>query len=243
MIALIQREIHSFFGSLIGYLVIAVFLIINGLFLWVFSGPFNILDAGFADLSSYFELAPWVLIFLIPAVTMRSFSDEKRMGTMELLLTKPISVNAIVLGKYFGALLLIVLALIPTLLYIVTISELGNPPGNWDLGSTLGSYLGLLFLVFAYTAIGVFASTLSENQIVSFITAVFICFFMYYGFEGLANYSLFGDADATLSQLGMLSHFESVARGVLDTRDILYFLSVGLLFLGFTVIKLNVDYE
>lgn len=243
MIALIQKEIQSFFGSLIGYLVIAVFLTINGLYLWVFSGPFNILDAGFADLSSFFELAPWVLIFLIPAVTMRSFSDEKRMGTMELLLTKPLSLHSIVLGKYFGALLLIVLALIPTLLYIVTLSELGNPPGNWDLGSTLGSYLGLFFLIIAYTAIGVFASTLSENQIVSFITAVFICFFMYYGFEGLADYNLLGDSDYVLSQLGMMSHFDSVARGVLDTRDILYFLSLGFLFLGFTVLKLIKDHE
>jgi ABC-2 type transport system permease protein len=239
MIALIKREIHSFFGSLIGYLVIAVFLVINGLFLWLFDGPFNILNAGFADLSSFFQLAPWVLIFLIPAVTMRSFSDEKRMGTLELLFTKPISLKEIVLGKYFGAVILILLALLPTLLYILTISELGNPPGNWDLGSTLGSYIGLLFLVFAYTAIGIFASTLSENQIVAFIVAVFLCFFMYYGFEGLASYNLFGSYDYFVSKMGMQSHFNSVARGVLDTRDIVYFVSIGLLFLGLTVIKLE----
>lgn len=241
MIALIKREIHSFFGSLIGYLVIAVFLVINGLFLWVFDGPFNILNAGFADLSFFFQLAPWVLIFLIPAVTMRSFSDEKRMGTLELLLTKPISIKEIVLGKYMGAVILILLALLPTLLYIITISELGNPSGNWDLGSTLGSYIGLLFLVFAYTSIGILASTLSENQIVTFIIAVFLCFFMYYGFEGLASYDLFGSYDFMVSQIGMQSHFDSVARGVLDTRDIIYFLSLGLFFLGLTVIKLEKD--
>lgn len=243
MIALIKREIHSFFGSLIGYLVIAVFLVINGLFLWLFDGPFNILNAGFADLSSFFQLAPWVLLFLIPAVTMRSFSDEKRMGTLELLLTKPISIKEIVLGKYFGAVALIILALLPTLLYIVAISELGNPQGNWDLGSTLGSYIGLFFLIFAYTSIGVFASTLSENQIVAFIIAVFLCFFMYYGFEGLSSYDMFGTYDYFVSKLGMKAHFDSVARGVLDTRDIIYFVSIGLLFLGLTVIKLEKDNE
>lgn len=237
MLAIIQREIQSFFGSVIGYLVIAVFLIVNGLFLWVFKGPFNILDAGFADLSAFFQLAPWVLLFLIPAVTMRSFSDEKRMGTLELLLTKPLSLIQIVCGKYFGALFLIVLALLPTLLYILTISELGNPAGNWDFGSTVGSYIGLLFLIIGYTAIGIFSSTLSENQIVAFIIAVFLCFFMYYGFEGLAGYALFGSYDVYISSLGMQSHFDSVARGVLDTRDSIYFISVALFFLGLTVLK------
>lgn len=241
MVALIKREIHSFFGSLIGYLVIAVFLVINGLFLWFFEGPFNIFNAGFAELTSFFQLAPWVLLFLIPAVTMRSFSDEKRMGTLELLFTKPISIKEIILGKYIGAVILIALALLPTLLYVYTISELGNPPGNWDFGSTMGSYLGLFFLVLAYTAIGIFASSLSENQIVAFIIAVFLCFFMYYGFEGLANYNLFGTYDYFVSNLGMQSHFESVSRGVIDSRDVIYFISVALLFLGLTFIKLEKD--
>lgn len=241
MMALIFREINSFFGSLIGYLVIAVFLLINGLFLWLFDSPFNILNAGFAELSSFFLLAPWVMIFLIPAVTMRSFSDEKRMGTLELLLTKPITIKEIVFGKYIGAIILILLALIPTLLYILTISELGNPPGNWDTGSTLGSYIGLLFLIIAYTAIGIFASSLSENQIVAFIVAVFLCFFMYYGFEGLASYNLFGSFDFFVSKLGMQAHFQSVSRGVLDSRDIVYFVSVAVFFLGLTVFKLQKD--
>jgi ABC-2 type transport system permease protein len=239
MLALIQREIQSFFGSIIGYLVIAVFLLVNGLFLWVFEGPFNILDAGFADLSSFFQLAPWILLFLIPAVTMRSFSDEKRMGTLELLLTKPLSLIQIVCGKYFGAVILIILALLPTLLYILTISELGNPEGNWDFGSTTGSYMGLLFLSMGYIAIGIFSSTLSENQIVAFIIAVFLCFFMYYGFEALSALSLFGTYDLYISRLGMQSHFDSVGRGVLDTRDIVYFISVALFFLGLTVLKLE----
>jgi len=233
MVPIIKREINSFFSSTIGYLVIAVYLVVNGLFLWVFGGNFNILDSGFADLSPYFELAPWVLLFLVPAVCMKAFSDEMKMGTLELLLTKPLSLRQIVLGKYFGALILIVIAIIPTLLYIFTISELGNPPGNWDVGSTMGSFLGLLFLVFAYTSIGIFASTLTQNQIVAFISAVFLCFGLYYGFEGISSSTF------DVSQLGMRAHFESVARGVLDTRDLLYFFSITLVFLAITVLKLK----
>lgn len=235
MIALIKKEINSFFASPIAYLVIGVFLLINGLFLWVFAGDFNILDAGFADLNAFFELAPLVLLFLIPAVTMRAFSDEKKMGTLELLLTKPISLRTIVLGKYFGAIFLVMLALLPTLLYIVTISELGNPPGNWDVGSTVGSYIGLSFLVFAYAAIGIFASTLSQNQIVAFISAVFLCFIFYYGFDALNQ--LF--PDASLGVFGMKYHFDSVSRGVLDTRDLLYFFSVSVFFLVLTIFNLR----
>ena len=233
MLTIIKREINSFFSSTIGYLVIAVFLVINGLFLWVFSGNYNILDSGFADLSPYFELAPWVLLFLIPAVCMRAFSDEMKMGTLELLLTKPISLKQIVLGKYFGAVILIIIALIPTILYVFTISELGNPPGNWDVGSTIGSYIGLLFLVLAYTSIGIFSSTLSQNQRVAFIIAVFLCLALYYGFEGVSSSTF------NISQFGMKSHFDSVARGVLDTRDLIYFLSITLFFIALTVLKLK----
>ncbi len=235
MLAIIQKEINGFFSSPIGYLVIAVFLTINGLFLWVFNGGYNIFDNGFAELTSFFELAPWIFIFLIPAITMRAFSEEKRMGTIELLLTKPISLQKIILGKYLGALILIILALIPTLLYLFTLSDLGNPTGNWDVGSTIGSYLGLFFLGLAYTGIGIFASTLSENQIIAFIVAVFLCFFMYYGFDGLSTISSFRE----ISSLGMQSHFRSVARGVLDTRDVIYFLSVATFFLSLTYIILK----
>jgi len=236
MIALIKKEINSFFASPIGYLVISIFLVINGLFLWVFNGDFNILNAGFADLSSFFELSPWVLLFLIPSVTMRTFSEENKMGTLELLLTKPISFQNIVLGKYFGAVILILFALLPTLLYVVTISTLGNPMNNWDAGSTLGSYIGLVFLVLAYTSIGIFASTLSQNQIVAFIIAVFICFGMYYGFEGLT--SAF-NLQFSIEFLGMKAHFSSMARGVLDTRDLIYFLSISVLFLSLTTLNLQ----
>lgn len=238
MFAIFKKEINAFFASPIGYLVIAVFLLLNGLFLWLFKGEFNILDNGFADLSSFFLLSPWILIFLVPAVTMRSFADEKKQGTLELLLTKPISHFNIVFGKYFGALVLIIIALIPTLLYVFTISKLGNPEGNLDIGSTIGSYFGLLFLVAAYSAIGVFASSLSDNQIVAFIIAVFICFFFYFGFEGLSNYKLINDG-FYIETLGMSSHFKSMSRGVLDTRDIIYFLSITALFIILTVLNIK----
>ena len=237
MKSILLREIKSFFGSPIGYLVIAIFLLLNGLFLWVFEGEFNILNSGFADLSPFFTLAPWILIFLIPAVTMRSFSDEKKQGTIELLLTKPLSIWQIVNGKFFGAFLLIVIAIIPTLIYVWAISSLGMPAGNIDLGSTLGSYFGLLFLIASYTAIGIFTSTLSENQIVAFILSVFLCFLFYFGFEGIATFSkTFSDV---IASLGMDYHFKSMSRGVIDTRDVLYFLSISVLFLALTVYKLK----
>jgi ABC-2 type transport system permease protein len=231
------REIKSFFGSPVGYLVIGIFLLLNGLFLWVFDGEYNILQSGFADMSPFFTLAPWILIFLIPSVTMRSFSDEKKQGTIELLLTKPLSLWQIVNGKFIGSFLLIVIAIIPTLVYVYVISSLGMPEGNIDLGSTLGSYFGLLFLVAAYTAIGIFTSTLSENQIVAFLFSVFLCFIFYYGFEGISNYAK-GFEDS-VSRIGMNYHFKSMSRGVIDTRDVLYFVSVSFLFLSFTVFKLK----
>jgi ABC-2 type transport system permease protein len=237
MKSIVLREIKSFFGSPIGYLVIAIFLIINGLFLWVFEGEYNILNTGFADLTPFFTLAPWILIFLIPAVTMRSFSDEKKQGTLELLLTKPLSIWQIVNGKFLGALLLIVMAIIPTFIYVAVISNLGMPEGNLDMGSTIGSYFGLLFLIAAYSAIGIFTSTLSDNQIVAFIVAVFLCFFFYFGFEGLA--SVIPNISSVISSLGMQDHFKSMSRGVLDTRDILYFTSITVVFLSFTVYNLK----
>ena len=237
MFPILKKEINSFFASPIGYLVIAVFLLLNSLFLFLFKGDFNILDNGFADLSSFFLLSPWIFIFLIPAITMRSFSDEKKQGTLELLLTKPISHLQIVLGKYFGAFALVIIAMVPTLLYVYAISKLGNPEGNLDMGSIMGSYFGLLFLAASYVAIGVFASTLSDNQIVAFIIAVFLCFFFYFGFQGIANYKIFGDT-FYLEKLGMDYHFESMGRGVLDTRDLLYFLSITTFFILLT--KLNI---
>ncbi|RAJ26471.1 ABC-2 type transport system permease protein [Gelidibacter algens] len=229
MFAILKKEINSFFASPIGYLVIALFLVLNGLFLWLFKGDFNILESGFAELTPFFLLAPWILVFLVPAVTMRTFSDEKKQGTLELLVTKPLSHLQIVLGKYFGALILISLALLPTLLYIVALDNLKMSADILDYGSIIGSYLGLLFLVAAYTAIGLFASTLSDNQIVAFISAVFLCFFFYFGFEGLSDLSAL-----PLEQLGMEAHYNSISRGVLDTRDLVYFISISIFFIILT---------
>ncbi len=237
MFAILKKEFNTFFASPIGYLVIAVFLLINGLFLWVFKGDFNILHAGFSDLTSFFYLAPWFFIFLIPAITMRSFSDEIRLGTIEILKTKPLSNWQIVLGKYLGAFLLIILALIPTLTYVYTIDQLGNPTGYLDLGSILGSYLGLLFLSAAFTAIGLFTSTLSNNQIVAFIAGVVLSFLMYYGFEAIAELNIFKNVN--IQNIGMKEHFKSISKGVIDTKDILYFASVTFFFLFLT--KTNFD--
>lgn len=237
MKSIVLREIKSFFGSPVGYLVIAIFLILNGLFLWVFEGEYNILNTGFADLTPFFTLSPWILIFLIPAVTMRSFSDEKKQGTLELLLTKPLSIWQIVNGKFLGAVVLITMAIIPTFIYVAVISSLGMPEGNIDMGSTMGSYFGLLFLIAAYSAIGIFTSTLSENQIVAFIVAVFVCFFFYFGFEGLS--AIVPNFSSKIAALGMQDHFKSMSRGVLDTRDIIYFSSITIVFLSFTVYNLK----
>jgi ABC-2 type transport system permease protein len=237
MKAILFREIKSFFGSPIGYLVIAIFLLMNGLFLWIFPGNYNILDSGFANLNPFFNFSPWILIFLIPAVTMKSFSEEKKQGTLELLLTKPIGLWKIVLGKFFAAVLLIIIAIIPTYIYVYILSDLTLPNNQLDFGAIIGSYFGLIFLIFAYTSIGIFTSTLSENQIVAFILAIFFCFLFYFGFEALAGISK--DFSNQIAFLGMENHFKSIGRGVIDSRDVVYFLSISFFFLYITTNKLK----
>ncbi len=239
MKAILFKEFTTFFGSLIGYLVIGIFLLLTGLFLWVFDGEYNILNSGFADMTPFFTIAPWILIFLIPAVTMRSFSDEKKQGTMELLLTKPLSLWEIVFGKFLGSFLLLIIALIPTLVYVKVIYDFGLPEGNIDFGSSLGSYFGLLFLVGAYTSIGIFTSSLADNQIIAFIISVLLCFVFYFGFQGIGIPSIFGTFSTTITKFGMDYHFKSISRGVIDTRDVIYFLSVTFLFLSLTIYKLK----
>ena len=236
MIAILKKEFNSFFASPIAYLVIGVFLLINGLLLFLFKDDFNILNAGFADLNSFFFVTPWVFIFLIPAITMKSFADEFNNGTIELLKTKPISNWQIVLGKFWAALLLVVLALIPTFTYVHTVYQLGNPIGNIDFGATIGSYIGLLFLAATYTAIGLFTSTLSKNQIVAFILGVFSTFFLFYGFDAISNSF---DNNLTIQQIGINEHFKSISRGIIDTRDLVYFISVTIFFLFITKTRLE----
>jgi ABC-2 type transport system permease protein len=224
--------------SLTGYIVITIFLLAVGLFLWVFPGDFNIIDAGFTSLESLFVIAPWVFMFLIPAITMRSFAEEKRTGTIELLLTRPLSEWQIILAKYFAGLLLVVLSLIPTFVYYYSLQGLGNPPGNIDTGATWGSYIGLMFLGGAYVSIGLFASSITENQIVSFITAFFLCFFCYFGFDAIGGMEIFRSVDELIIDIGINAHFASMSRGVIDSRDVLYFLSFIFVFLALTRFRL-----
>lgn len=232
MIAILKKEFNSFFSSPVAYLVIGVFLLMNGLFLWVFKENFNILNAGFADLDSFFYLTPWLFLFLIPAITMKSFADEYNVGTLEILKTKPLSDWDIILGKFLAATLLVCIALLPTLTYVYTIYDLSNPYGAIDGGSIIGSYIGILFLATTYTAVGLFTSTLSRNQIVAFILGIFMSFILFYGFDALA--SLIGNTGYYLKQFGFNEHLKSISRGVIDTRDIIYFTSVTFFFLFIT---------
>ncbi len=239
MITLFRKELISFLGSIIGYMVFCVFLATMGLFLWIFPNEMNVFESGYASLQSLFFLAPWILMFLIPAVTMRSFADEKKLGTIELLLTKPLSDAQIVLSKFLASLSLVVIAILPTVVYYYSVYQLGNPIGNIDSGAFWGSFVGLIFLSSAYCAIGIFASSISENQIVSFILALFLCFFWYIGFSSISSLNWLGPIDHLLINLGMEEHFTSLGRGVIDSRDVLYFLSVATLFLIFSTTKLG----
>ncbi|GEO04661.1 gliding motility-associated ABC transporter permease subunit GldF [Adhaeribacter aerolatus] len=230
MFAILQKEINSFLNSIIAYIVIGVFLVAIGLFMWVFPET-SVLEYGYADMQTLFSMAPWVFLFLIPAVTMRSFSEEKKAGTLELLLTKPITDMQLILGKYFACLFLVLLALVPTLLYYYSVYSLGNPVGNIDSAAVTGSYIGLIFLAAIFTAIGVFSSAITENQIVSFILAVFLCFLVYIGFDYIASVQMGGDTEYIISYLGIDFHYNALSKGLIDSRDILYFLSVILLLL------------
>ena len=238
MYALFKKEVSNFMSSLIGIMVIVVFLLITGLFLWVFQSDFNILSYGYANLDGLFILAPWVFLFLVPAVTMRSFAEENRTGTIEMLFTKPLSDWQIILAKFLACVVLVVLALIPTAVYYFSVYRLGFPVGNLDSGGIMGSYIGLFLLSASFVSIGVFCSSVTGNQILAFILSVFLCGFMYIGFEFIYSLSLFGPIDLFIQRLGMAAHYSSISRGVVDTRDILYFLGVMALFLSMTKLVL-----
>jgi ABC-2 type transport system permease protein len=235
MLSIYKKEIHQFFSSLTGYIAIIVFLAVCGLFLWIFDE--NILDYGYATLNKFFLFAPWVMMFLLPALTMRSFSDEFKSGTIEVLYTLPLKEKDIIGGKYLSALTFVIFALLPTALYVFTVYRLSG--GNIDSGSMIGSYTGLLFLCAAFTAIGLFCSSLTNNQVAAFLIGVFVNFILYAGFESLSQLSLFGDGpDYIISQLGMQFHYNSISRGVLDTRDLIYFISLIVVFLAATRLTL-----
>jgi len=239
MFSLLKKEIQSFLGSLIGYIVIIVFLTIISLIMWVFPSDYNVLDNEYATLGPLFSLAPWVFMFLIPSITMRLFADENKTGTIELLLTKPLTDLQIIGAKYLAGVLLVLFSLLPTLIYYVVVYQLGAPEGNLDQGGTWGSYLGLLFLASGFVAIGLFSSSLSDNQVISFIIAVFLSFFTYIGFDFISSLALFGSFDLFVQKLGISEHYGSMSRGVIDSRDALYFLSVIAFFFMLTKLKLS----
>ncbi len=239
MINIILREVASFFSSLIAYIIIGVFLLFLGLFMWVFQET-SVLNFNYATLDQLFTIAPMVFVFLIPAISMRSFAEEHQNGTLELLLTKPISSLQLILGKYFSVLILVLFALIPTLIYYYSVHQLGSPKGNIDSGAVLGSYLGLILLSGVFSAIGIFSSSISKNQIVSFVIGAFICFIFHWGFQYLSNLSIFyGGLDDIIQKLGIELHYNSISRGVIDTRDVLYFFSIIFIFILATKVAID----
>jgi ABC-2 type transport system permease protein len=226
MIQVLAKEFNSFLNSLIAYVVIGVFLTGIGLLMWVFPET-SVLEYGYADMDTLFSLGPYVFIFLIPAITMRSFAEEKKSGTMELLLTKPLTDWDIILGKFFACFLLVLVALMPTVVYYFSISALGNPTGNIDTPGVIGSYIGLILLSAVFCAVGMVASSITTNQIVSFILAAFLCFILFTGFESIASLNVWSANTLLIKQLGILYHYDALSKGLIDTRDVVYFVSVA----------------
>ena len=241
MFSIYRKELSSYFSSLIAYITLGVFLLVLGLFMWVF-GETSIFTYNYAGLGQLFTITPLLFTFLIPAVTMRSFAEEKQDGTIELLKTKPISDLEIILAKYFASFTLVILALIPTLIYVYSVYMLGSPKGNLDMGGTIGSYFGLVFLVGAFVSIGMFSSSITTNQIVAFVLGTFLCFFFYWAFYFISKLPIFiGNLDDLIERMGIAFHFEALSRGVLDTRNIIYFLSLIVFFIAATVTVLKIN--
>lgn len=238
MISIFRKEVNEFLNSLIAYVVIGVFLIGIGLLMWVFPET-NVLDYGYASMETLFSLGPYVFMFLIPAITMKSFAEEKRNGTIELLQTLPFRDSQIILGKFFAGFFLVFFSILPTLIYYYSLSELGNPEGNLDTPGIIGSYIGLLLLGGVFTAVGIFASALTNNQIVSFILAAFLCFFLYAGLDAVASINLWADWSYYISEMGILAHYASISRGLVDFIDVVYFFSLITIMLLLTQLTLG----
>lgn len=226
MIQVAIKEFRSFLNSLIAYIVIGVFLTSLGLLMWVFPET-SVMEYGFADMDTLFSLGPYVLIFLIPAITMRSFAEEVKSGTMELLLTKPLTDWDIILGKFLACFLLVLFALLPTLIYYFSIHALGNPTGNVDTPGVIGSYIGLALLSGVFCAVGMVASSITSNQIVAFIVAAFLCFIFFAGFESIATLNVWSANALLIKQLGILYHYDALSKGLIDSRDVVYFVCVA----------------
>jgi ABC-2 type transport system permease protein len=230
VISILLKEISGFFTSWVAYMIMAAFMLVTGLFLWVFPDS-SILDYGYAGLDSFFNIAPYLFIFLIPAITMRSLAEEKKDGTFELLATRPLSDWDILFGKFLACLVIVMLTLLPTLIYYISVYQLGITRGNIDTGAVIGSYIGLVLLGSAFTSIGLFTSSLGNNQIIAFTVALFLCFFSFSGFDSISSIISLQGMASFLTGIGINQHYQSVSRGVLDTRDLIYFLSFTALFL------------
>ncbi len=233
MISVFNKEFSAYLNSLIAYLVMVVFLTAMGLLVWVFPDT-SVLEYGFADMGTLFSLAPYIFIFLIPAVTMRSFAEERKAGTLDLLFTKPLTDWDIIMGKFFASLFLVLITLLPTILYFYSISALGNPAGNIDTSAVIGSYIGIVLLSSIFCAIGLLASAMTNNQIVSFVLAAFLCFIFFTGFHSAASLTSIASLSLLIKQLGILYHYETLSRGLIDSRDVIYFISLSGLMLLFT---------
>ncbi len=238
MFTIFRKDLSDFFNSLVAYIAIGIFLLVTGLFLWVFPES-SILEYGYAGLDSFFDIAPYIFMFLIPAITMRSMADERKQGTFELLATRPLSDWQIIAGKYFAAMAVVALALIPTLIYYYSVYQLGITRGNIDTGAVIGSYIGLFLIAGCFAAIGIFSSSISNNQIVAFAIAVFCCFFAFSGFDSISSLLSLQSIDTLVTSLGINQHYQSGSRGVLDTRDLVYFLTFIALFLLLTKTSLG----
>ena len=238
MFAIFRKEISGFFSSLTGFIVIIVFLVVNSLFMWVFPGEWNVFDSGYAGLDTLFFLSPWLFLFLVPAVTMRMIAEEKRLGTIELIFSRPVTEREIIYGKYFASVSLVLLSLLPGIIFYISVWNLGETPGNLDQGGTMGSFIGLFFLAAVYVSAGIFASSLTDNQVIAFIVAVFICFILFMGFESFAYLPGVRKFDEFILRLGINEHYKSISRGVIDLRDIAYFLAVIGILNEFTIMQL-----
>lgn len=233
MIHIVAKEVNSFLNSLIAYVVIGVFLTTLGLLFWIFPET-SVLEYGYADMGTLFSLAPYVYIFLIPAITMRSFAEENRAGTMELLLTKPLTDWNIILGKFLASFLLIVFSILPTVLYYFSLRTLGDPVGNIDTSGVIGSYIGLILLGGIFCSVGILASSITTNQIVAFIFGAFLCFLLFAGFDSVATLNVWSSYALFIKQLGIQYHYDALGKGLIDARDLIYFFSVGFIFLLLT---------
>lgn len=237
MLALFKKEIRYFFTSSVGYIVIGIFMLCNNLFLWVLQGKYNIFETGFADLQPFFLLSAWIFVFLIPAITIRTISEEKRSGMLQLLFTRPISQWQIAFAKFLAVLSFCFVILLFSLLYVYMVWQLGTPVGNLDIASTIGSYIALFLLASAFISVGVWASSISQNQIIAFVIATFLNFLLFFGLDEII--SIF--VNNTMISFGFKAHFEDISRGVIDTRNVIYFLCVTIFFLCITVISLKTE--